>query len=120
MANEVAHIHKLLLARIVIPQCLYYRPWHYAYLAFFRQSYVLIEIGLPLQACIPEARGVGHPVGEVVLGQHGELGAVLRGGANEVGCFVEVEVGAQGLRRNGKSLVCRDCGSRREDKNLGM
>ena len=33
----------------------------------------------------------------MVLGQHGELGAFLRGGTNELGCFVEVEVGVQGL-----------------------
>lgn len=73
----------------------------------FRQCLVLVEIGLPFGAGVQELRIIWDPVGQVIFGKDGKLGAFLSGGGDELGGFREVLFWLEGLVRGegGVSLV---------------
>lgn len=65
----------------------------------FRQCLVLVEIGLPFGAGVQELRIIWDPVGQVIFGEDGKLGAFLSGGGDELGGFGEVLFWLEGLVR---------------------
>ena len=73
VVNEVSHIVQLILSRLCILLCFYYRPRHNADIKLFSQLLVFVQIVVPLPAERDELRVFGHPIGEMIFRENSEL-----------------------------------------------
>lgn len=81
---------------------LHNRAGHDADVVLPGQRAVFLQVGFPLRAQVDEAGVLGDPIGQMVLGQHGELRA-LRGRGRDVLCgFVVVVRDLHRLQRERK------------------
>jgi len=62
---------------------------------------IALQICRPVVAQGLEARVCGVPAREMVFGEHGEVGSLGGGGADQRGGFVEIVVGVHGLEEGG-------------------
>ena len=99
IVDEIRHVDQLVL---LLPRALMPfddRPGHDADVVFFCQRLVAAQVGLPLRAEADKVRVGGHPVRQVVFGEHGEVGAAEGRARDEGGRFAEVGFGLHGLAR---------------------
>ena len=75
VVNEVSNIMQLILLRLCILLCFYYRPRHNANLKLFGQLLISVQIIVPLPAEGDELRLFGHPICEMILWENCKLGA---------------------------------------------
>ena len=71
--NEVSNVMQLLLPRLCILLCFYYRPRHNADTKLFGQLFVFVQIIVPLPAKRDELRVFGHPISEMIFRKNSEL-----------------------------------------------
>ena len=74
VVNEVRNIMQLILSRLCILLCFYYRPRHNADIKLFGQRLIFVQIIVPLAADRDELRVFGHPIGEMIFWEYCELG----------------------------------------------
>ena len=97
VVNEVSNVMQLILPRLYILLCFYYRPRHNADIKLFGQLLIFVQIIVPLPAERDELRVFGHPICEMIFRKNCELGPVRRGGSYEFGGSGEVVEGFEGL-----------------------
>ncbi len=118
--NKVGNIVQLILPRFRILMRFHYRPRHYAYIELFCQLLIFVQILVPLPAEREELRVFGHPIGEMVFGENGEVGAFGSGGSYELGGSGEVVGGVERLRGRGSVGGREDESSLMEMEDLGV
>lgn len=85
------------------------------------QGAVSVKVGAPLATQRDELRVFRHPAGQVVFGQHGEVGAEGGGGGDIFGSFLMVTLDSEGLggrKRGGVSGDCKESWETNEDGDV--
>ena len=73
VVNEVSNIMQLILPRLCILLCFYYRPRHNADIKLAGQLLIFVQIIVPLPAETYELRVFGHPISEMIFWKNSEL-----------------------------------------------
>ena len=111
---------QLILPRFPILVRFHYRPWHYAYFELFCQLLISVQIVVPLPAEREELRVFGHPVGEMIFGENGEVGAFGSSVSYEFGGSREIVRGVERLRGRESVGGREDRSSLMEMEDLGV